>query len=131
MDGDSEDDDRKKLRRNDHPDTSFESAETVQSKRFELLAYQIHLDFGIAGCRLDQLRTEFEKRAPRNTQFVNRRTTLHQAGLLLDTGYRVRSETSKKMQAVYVATCLLTPEQIEWIKTQPLAHGNVYPQEQG
>lgn len=110
---------RRKLRRNDHPDTSHAAAETCQAEQFEALALQVHVEHGPQGCTLDDLRKAFAERAPPNTQFVNRRTGLHQKGLVLDTGTRRKGE-SGKMQAVYVATSVLTPEWIEYIRQQTL-----------
>jgi hypothetical protein len=110
--------DSHKLRRNDHPVTSHEAAETVDTEQFEALALQIHLEYGLHGCTLDDLRHGFSLRAPPNTQFANRRTGLHQKGLVLDTGTKRRGEVGRR-QSVYVATSLLTPEWIHWIKNNP------------
>jgi hypothetical protein len=110
-----------KLRRNDHPDTSHESAEQVDSERFEMLAYEIVLEHGLRGCTLDDLEDGFAKRAPPGTQFANRRTGIHQKGLILDTGDR-RVGRKNRRQAIYVARKLLTEELLIYIKNHPDAH---------
>lgn len=109
-----------KLSMTEHPDTSKAAAETVDTARFEELALLIISEKGQFGCTLDDLREEFKKRAPPNTQFVNRRTGLHQKGFVLDTGTR-RTGESGRQQAVYVATSQLTAEWLEWIKNCPTA----------
>lgn len=109
-----------KLSRTEHPDTSKAAAETVDTARFEELALAIITEKGLSGCTLDDLREEFEKRAPPNTQFVNRRTGLHQKGFVLDTGTRRKGESGRQ-QAVYVSTALLSAEWVEWIKQCPTA----------
>lgn len=114
--GDTAVTERHTIRRNDHPDTSHESAETCQVEQFEELALQGHIACGRNGCILDELRTYFAEHAPPNTQFVNRRTGLHQQGRVLDTGHRVKSKESGKKQAVYMARCLLTEQEISDIK---------------
>ena len=110
-----------KLRRNDHPDTSHESAETEQSAKYEKLALEIHEEFVLAGCTLDDLYHAFQARAVPRTQFVNRRTGLHQKGLVLDTGTRRVGEAGKS-QAVYVARSVLSKEWLEYIKGHPDAN---------
>lgn len=110
----------RKLRRNDHPDTSQKSAQSVQSAKYEQLALDVHLEAGLRGCTLDDLRKAFADRAPPNTQYTNRRTGLHQKGLILDTGTRRIGESGKE-QAVYVARSLLSPEWVEYIKQHPVA----------
>lgn len=109
-----------KLSRLEHPDTSKRAAETVDTARFEELALTIISEKGLAGCTLDDLREEFKKRAPPNTQFVNRRTGLHQKGFVLDTGTR-RAGESGRQQAVYVATSCLSPEWLDYIRNCPTA----------
>lgn len=113
----------RKIRRNDHPDTSFEAAATTDTGKYEQLAYEIITRHGINGCILDDVRQGFrEAGAPRSAVYSvpSRITGLHQKGLVLDTGARKRGESGRR-QAWYVATEFLSPEQIEWIKNQPLA----------
>ena len=110
-----------KLRRNDHPDTSFAAAVRVKSATYEALAYKVIKGFGLRGCILDDLRAGFLKEGVHQyTQFINRRTGLHQKGIILDTGVR-REGGSGRLQAVYVARELLTPELFQLIKDDPIA----------
>lgn len=111
----------RKLTYTNGPDTSREAAKTVKSSQYEELAYELILARGLNGCILDELRDGFRQKAPKNTQFVNRRTGLHQKGLVVDSGLR-RAGESGKQQAVYIARVLLRPVDIEWIKSQPHAN---------
>jgi hypothetical protein len=112
------------IRRNDGPDTSEAAAHSVDTEQFERLAYAIILEHGIDGCTLDQLREGFLRRAPPHTQFVNRRTGLHQKGMVLVIPMTRRGEGSGKSQYVYVAKRLLLPE---WIADLKQNHGWLNP----
>lgn len=105
-----------KLRRTEGPETSEAAAESVDTAQFEALAYDIILKHGLDGCTMDQLREGFKRRAPPNTQFVNRRTGLHQKGLVLVTPQTRRGVGSGKAQHVYIARSLLRPEWIADLK---------------
>lgn len=96
-------------------DTSEEAAYSVDTEKGERLAYQIVLEHGLDGCILDELKAEYRKRAGLDSQFVNRRTGLHQKGLVLRQ-HLTRRGTSGKRQYVYVAKELLLPEWIQWMK---------------
>lgn len=103
------------IRRNDGPVTSEIAAQAVDTAQFEAVAYDIIKSFGLEGCIGDQLRDEFRRRTPPNTQFINRRTGLHQKGLVLRT-HITRRGSSGQPQHVYVAKELLEPEWILWMK---------------
>lgn len=96
-------------------DTSTEAAHSVDTAKGEALAYEIILGFGLNGCILDELREEYRKQAGLDSQFVNRRTGLHQKGLVLRQ-HITRKGSSGKRQYVYVAKALLLPEWIQWMK---------------
>lgn len=111
------------LRRNDGPDTSEDAAQSVDTEQFETLAYKIILEHGLDGCTMDQLREAFKERAPPLTQFVNRRTGIHQKGLVLVTP-TCRRGVSGRRQYVYIARELLLPE---WIADLKQNHGWLNP----
>lgn len=103
------------IHRTDGIDTSEEAAYAVDTEKGERLAYQIVLEHGLNGCILDELKSEYRKRAGLDSQFVNRRTGLHQKGLVLRQ-HVTRRGSSGKRQYVYVAKELLKPEWIQWMK---------------
>lgn len=116
---DDEDDefgtDPHKLRRSDGPDTSKAAAHTVDTAQFEELAYDIHLEHGIEGCILAELRDRFAERAPPVALYgaAARRTGIHQKGMVLRTPLVRRAGNSGRMQHVYIARQLMP---LEWVQ---------------
>lgn len=103
------------IHRTDGPDSSAVAAHMVDTASGEKLVYEIIESYGLEGCVLDQLKADFRKRAGIDTQYVNRRTGLHQKGRVLVTHIK-RKGTSGAPQYVYVARDLLQPEWIQWMK---------------
>ena len=108
------------LSRADHPDTSHAAAVTVDTTRWEAEAHDCIRAAALIGNILDDVRSWFEERAPKHTQFVNRRTSLHQKGIVLDSGTR-RKGAAGRLQAVYVARDLLEQSHIDFISQCPTA----------
>jgi hypothetical protein len=111
------------LRRNEGPETSEDAAQSVDTAQFEALAFDIILGCGLDGCIQDELREGFAVRAPPLTQFVNRRTGIHQKGLVLRTPI-VRRGVSGREQHVYIAKKLMPQE---WVDDLKLRYGWLNP----
>lgn len=118
-----------KLRRNDGPDTSDASARATRTGENNARAYYVIQKAGIMGATADDVRREWlELGAHPRASYFPRITNIHEQGLILDTGTRRASDSGRPM-AVYVATNLLSPEWIEYIRNHPDAHNPCLHQE--
>lgn len=97
---------RNTLRRNDGPDTSYASADATRAEEYESKAYAVIHNAGIDGCIADDdVRREWDAH-PRASYFP-RISTLHQKGLILDTGTRRKGDSGRPAN---LNPCLHTEE---------------------
>lgn len=97
-------------------DTSRAAFTELDASWAESVVLQIHIEAGAKGIAQDELRDIFQARTPEHTQFTNRRTSLHDRGLVLRTGDKVVG-TSGRQQHLYVARQYVTEPGLVYLKT--------------